>query len=131
MNIKNVFSVNIGLAAVMCCLTSCSVIMAARKEGTSIDNIQSSRSRGQLLSLGATIVSSERLSTGELVEVYQFKKEKGSAARALMHGVLDVSTFGLWEVVGTPVEVCMTDDKSFVMKVFYDAQENITKMELL
>lgn len=114
-----------------CSFSSCSVVMAAKKSGTSVENIQTSRSRGQIISQGATVISSERLPSGELVEVYQFKKEQGSAARAFMHGVLDVSTLGLWEVVGTPVEVCMSDDKCFVIKVYYDDQEYVKKIELL
>lgn len=130
MKLKNCINVFVCLA-VVACLTSCSVVMAARKQGTSIDNVQASKSRGQILSHGATIISSERLPSGELVEVYQFKKEQGSAARAFMHGLLDVSTFGIWEVVGTPVEVCMTDDKCYVVKVYYDSDENINRMELI
>jgi hypothetical protein len=105
--------------------------MAARKEGTNIDTVQSSRSRGQFISCGATVISSERLPTGELVEVYQYKKEKGSAARALMHGVLDVGTCGLWEVLGTPIEACVDENKYFTIKVYYDGNENVTKVELL
>jgi hypothetical protein len=131
---KKIFSPCLGLASLAtaaCLFSSCSVVMAARKEGTSIENVQSSRSRGQILSQGGTIVSSERSPTGDLVEVYQFKKEKGSAARALMHGVLDVSTLGLWEVVGTPVEACLNDQKCYSVRVFYDFNENVTKMELL
>lgn len=131
MRLKNTVNFSIGLITATLLLSSCSVVMAAKKEGTSIENVQCSRSQGQILSNGATVISSERLPTGELVEVYQFKKEKGSAARALMHGVLDVSTFGLWEVVGTPVEVCLDDEKFYVVKVFYDSQENVSKMELL
>ena len=77
------------------------------------------------------MISSERLSSGELVEVYQFQKERGSAARALMHGVLDVSTCGLWEVVGTPIEACVDEDKYFTIKVLYDEKENVNRVELL
>lgn len=132
MNNKNTFVIKaICLCLITLILTSCSVVMAARKEGTNIENVQSSRSRGQFISCGATIISSERLQTGELVEVYQYKKEKGSAARALMHGVLDVSTCGLWEVVGTPIEVCVDEDKYFAVKVYYDINENATKVELI
>lgn len=115
----------------LCILPSCSVIMAAKKEGTSIDKVQGCRTRGQFLSSGATVVSSERLPTGDLIEVYQFQKEKGSAARALMHGVLDVGTLGLWEVVGTPIEACVDDNGCFSLKVFYDCSDNIKKIELL
>lgn len=111
--------------------SGCSVIMAAKKEGTTIDKVQACRSRGQFLAAGAQVVSSERAPSGELIEVYQFQKERGSAARALMHGVLDVSTMGLWEVVGTPMEA-LTDEKGyFSLRVFYDSNEYATKVELL
>lgn len=115
----------------LCVLSSCSVVMAAKREGTSIDKVQGCRTRGQFISSGAKVISSERLSCGDLVEVYQFQKERGSAARAFMHGLLDVSTCGLWEVVGTPIEACVDDNGCFSLKVFYDRDENIKKIELL
>lgn len=115
----------------LCALSSCSVVMAAKKEGTSIDKVQACRTRGQFISRGAVVVSSERLPSGELVEVYQYKNETGSAARALMHGALDVGTCGLWEVVGTPIEVCSNDNTYFCVKVYYDQEEHVKRMELL
>ena len=48
-----------------------------------------------------------------------------------MHGVLDVSTCGLWEVVGTPIEACVNDERYFTIRVFYDPYGNATKVELL
>lgn len=104
--------------------------MAARKEGVSIDKVQNARTRGQLLACGANVLSSERMPTRELVEVYQFQKERGSAARAFMHGVLDISTFGLWEAVGTPIEACDTKE-FFTLKVYYNCDETINKVELM
>lgn len=112
-------------------LTSCSVIMAAKKEGTSIDKVQACRSRGQFLSYGAVIVSSERMPSGELVETYQFQKEKGSAARALMHGALDIGTLGLWEAIGTPIEACVDEKSYFSIRVYYDENELSKKIELV
>ena len=47
-----------------------------------------------------------------------------------MHGVLDVGTAGIWEIVGTPVEASLRDNKFYVVKVFYDSQDNVVKMEL-
>jgi hypothetical protein len=122
----------LGLIGLLLCLsTSCSVIMAAKKEGHSVSKVQSCRTRGQMVALASAIVSSERLPSGELVEVYQILKERGSAARALMHGVLDVGTCGLWEVVGTPMEACINEKEYFTIKVFYNEQEVATKVELL
>ena len=121
----------LALSAVLIGLTSsCSVAMAARREGVNIEKIQSSRTRGQLIACGVTVISSEKSYSGELVEVYQVQKERGSAARALMHGALDIGTCGLWEVIGTPIEACDTKEY-YVIKVYYDLNENIKKIELL
>ncbi len=117
--------------ALLSVFSSCSVIMAARKEGVGITKIQSCHTRGQLIACGATIVSSDRQPSGELVEVYQILKERGSAARALMHGALDVSTCGIWEVIGTPIEACSNKKEYYAIKVYYDEQEVIKKMELM
>lgn len=112
-------------------LSSCSVAMAARKSGTTLERLQCCSTRGQFLACGPVVISSERLPTGELVEVYQYQKEKGSAARALMHGALDISTCGLWEVVGTPMEACIDQTHYFTIKVFYNAYDTVQRVELL
>ena len=118
----------------LCCvavLPSCSVVMAAKKEGTDVSQIQASKTRGQILSLNPTINSSERLPTGELVETYTIQKEKGSTARAVMHGLLDLSTFCIWEIAGTPIEGSLNKKEFFSIKVTYNEDETIKKVELL
>jgi hypothetical protein len=124
---KNIICLSIFSLAL---LTSCSVIMAAKKEGMSVSEVQTLRTRGQLIASGACLISSERLLTGELCEVYQIQNTKGSAARAFMHGLLDVSTCGLWEVIGTPIEACDTRTY-FCVRITYDQQEFIRRIELL
>jgi len=74
-------------------------------------------------------MSSERSANGDLIEVYRFKKERGSTVRAIMHGVLDVATWGLWEVIGTPIEGCDTLEY-FCIKVIYDSNDNINSVLL-
>lgn len=111
--------------------SSCSVIMAARKEGAGMSDVQACRTRSQILCLGAILVDSKYLPSGELMELYQVPKERGSAARAFMHGVLDVSTLGLWEVVGTPIEACSNKKDYFFLRVTYDQNEIIQRVELL
>jgi hypothetical protein len=105
--------------------------MAAKKEGTDIETVQASRTRGQFLCCGAEILSSERCQDGSLVEIYRYKKAKGSAVRALMHGLLDVSTYGAWEVVGTPIEIISHKNAYFTIRVFYDQNEIAYKVELM
>ena len=112
-------------------ITSCSVYMAAKKEGVSINEIQQCKTRACLIAKGAETISSERNKQGELIETYKVRKEKGSVARAAMHGVLDIATLGIWEVAGTPIEGAKGKKKFFAIKVYYDKEENIKKVELI
>ncbi len=112
-------------------LTSCSVYMAAKKEGASIEEIQQCKTRTCLIAKGAEPISSEKNGEGELIETYKVRSKKGSAARAAMHGLLDVATLGIWEVAGTPIEGAKGKKKFFAIKVYYDQKENIKKVELV
>ena len=119
------------VAVFACLLTSCSVAMAARKDGVSITKLQACRTRGQVLACGVVVVDSMRCDNGDLVETYQVQKERGSVARAFMHGVLDVSTLGVWEVLGTPIEAHADQKQYYCIRVYYDECEVIKKVELL
>ena len=119
------------LLAGLCLFSSCSVIMAAKKEGVSINRVQSCCTRNQLLGCGAVILSSTSDEYGQIVEEYRFERERGSAVRAIMHGALDLCTGGLWELVGTPIEVCVDNKEYFVIRVFYHADETVSQVELL
>lgn len=112
-------------------LTSCSVAMAARKSGTDVSKIQQVQNRNQILATGAEVIESKKNRYGNLVETYKIQKEKGSTARAVMHGVLDVWTFGIWEAFGTPIEGSMLQKEYFVVKVTYDEDERVKKIELV
>ncbi len=48
-----------------------------------------------------------------------------------MHGLLDVATIGLWEVAGTPMEGAMGKKKYYGIRVTFDENENVKKMEVL
>ncbi len=112
-------------------LDSCSVIMASRKNGVEIHELQSCRSRGQFVSANPQVISTERLSTGELVEVYQFKQATGSKGRAVMHALLDVTSVGIWEVVGTPMEGYYNQSEYFTIRVTYNESDIATRVEIL
>ena len=120
---KKIFFLGLMIAS-LCTFSSCSVVMAARKEGTNISEVQQCKNRNQFIGQGGTIISSERMPNGDLVEIYKFKKERGSPLRAFMHGMLDLSTLGLWEVIGTPIEGCDSVE-FFCIKVIYDCNDNI------
>lgn len=117
--------------AALSSLPSCSVAMAARKSGTSVNDVQLANTRGQILSLGAKVISTEKDDKGNIVETYLVQKEKGSIARAFMHGILDISTCGVWEVVGTPIEGTMYKPEYFTVKISYDESGSVLRKELI
>ncbi|MEW6214676.1 MAG: hypothetical protein AB1478_05655 [Nitrospirota bacterium] len=119
------------LLVTVLCLSSCSVFMAAKHEGTSPEEIQQCRTRGCLLAKGVEVISSEKNVDGELIDTCKVMKKKGSTARAIMHGLLDVATLGIWEVAGTPIEGATGKKEYFTIRVYYDKEENIKKVELL
>ena len=101
-------------------LSGCSVFMAAHKTGVDSEQLGECRTRACIISKGAVPLHAKKDNKGNIIEeAYQVKKPTGSAARAVMHGVLDISTFGLWEIAGTPIEGTMDKNKSYPIKVIY------------
>lgn len=61
------------------------------------------------MQLGAP-VKVDTAPNGSVTAVYEYEVGKEpSTGRAVAHGVMDVLTLGIWEVVGTPVEVLKGD----------------------
>ncbi|MGQ9552252.1 MAG: hypothetical protein ACUVUE_07490 [Candidatus Bathycorpusculaceae bacterium] len=112
-------------------LSACSVYMAAKKEGVTIEELSQCRTRSCVLSKGAVATKTEKTDQGEIIESYTVQAKKGSTARAVMHGVLDVATFGIWEVAGTPMEGAMGQKKYYSIKVTHDKDGNVKKVEML
>lgn len=112
-------------------LSGCSVYMAGNKSGTDMASVQKCNTRIQFINLGAKILSSERLENGNLVEIYQIKAEKGSAVRAVMHGLLDLSTGFMWELAGTPIEAFLNKDQFITVKVTYAANDTVISAEFV
>ena len=114
-------------------LSGCSVVMSANKSGTSISKISRCRTRDCLLTKPDVTSLSYRVnSKGRLLnENFRVQKPKGSALRAGAHGVLDVATLGLWEVVGTPVEAVADQKKYYIIHVTYESDgQHIASIKL-
>lgn len=102
-------------------LASCSVIMAAQKDGVSPKDLSSCKTRSCIIASGGEPLDSIKNSKQILVsEHFRALMPKGSAARAAMHGVLDVATFGIWEVAGTPIEAVKKKSTHYVVAVTYE-----------
>ncbi len=113
-------------------LSACSVYMASKKEGVDVADVSACKTRGCVHASGATLVSTDPVVGDELIETYKVRKATGSAGRALMHGVLDVATIGLWEVVGTPIEGSMNKEEHVGLKVVSNKDSGeVKRIELL
>jgi hypothetical protein len=63
-------------------------------------------------------------SDGRRVEVYEYKTaHEPSPWRAIVHGILDVSSLGLWEIIGTPIE--MAQGEKVRVAVEYDENGSV------
>ncbi len=59
--------------------------------------------------------------------VYQYEVgNEPSAGRAVGHGVMDVLTLGLWEIIGTPIEAVQGD--KYELTVTYDKTDHAIAM---
>lgn len=114
-------------------LSSCSVFMAASGSGVDATTLSKCKTRSCLISEGAKPTSQKSNKNGGFVyETFSAQLPTGSVARAAMHGVLDVSTLGLWEVAGTPIEAVQDRKKYYTVKVNYQPDgETIKSFQLM
>ena len=59
------------------------------------------------------------------------KGNKSSGGRAAMHAGLDVLTIGLWEVVGTPLEMGASHEDRRRLIVTYDHNQNVVTSQAI
>jgi hypothetical protein len=121
----------ITLFAIM--LTSCSVFMAAKQpDKKNVDLFKIGTPRSMLLAeFGMPTVA--ELGDGKKHEIYKFMQGYSAGAkagRAVFHGAAHVLTFGLWEVIGTPVEGTFSGDE-MAYEVRYDEESRIDQVVAL
>jgi len=113
--------------SVLCALslTACSVGMALDgQKDPDISVVKKTAHRTDIeIQLGAPI-KVDTYPNGNSIAVYQYEVGKEpSAGRAVAHGVMDVLTLGIWEVVGTPVERLKGEKVNMV--ITYDRNGNV------
>ncbi len=98
-------------------ISGCSVYKAASNEGVSVSDIKNCRVKGCLLAKGMTLIEEKEFSDGSLIAIYRAPARKTGInyVRAAGHGVMDVMTLGVWEVVGTPVEGAISNNLGFIV----------------
>ena len=122
--------VTICILLVACCISfsGCAVVMAVRQpDRKELASLRVGASRNDVIAdLGAPTVSNTN-AQGNKEDVFQFRQGYGTgvkATRALIHGVADVLTLGLWEVVGTPTEAIFSG-KAMAIKITYDKDDKV------
>ncbi|MFH1217811.1 MAG: hypothetical protein V1706_15050 [Pseudomonadota bacterium] len=103
--------------------------MASSKKGVEFDQLSSCKTKSCLISKGAETLQVSGLP--ENCEAYKILKPQGSTGRAVMHGLLDLATLGIWEVAGTPMEGSYNKDEYYAIRVTYEPNsENIKEIAL-
>ena len=121
---------------VMICLSfsGCAVVMAARQPGyKDINSLRTGDPRADVIAILGSPTASETDAQGNKVDVFQFKQGYSTgakAARSFGHGVADVLTLGIWEVVGTPTEAVFSG-KETAVKVTYDKDNKVKELVYL
>ena len=123
----------IAIALFSIMLTSCSVFMAAKQpDKKNVDLFKIGTPRSMLLAeFGMPTVAEHR--DGKKHEIYKFVQGYSAGAkagRAVFHGAADVLTFGLWEVIGTPVEGTFSGDE-MAYEVRYDEERRVDQVVAL
>lgn len=108
-------------------ITGCSVFMAAKQpEKKDTKMLAVGVPRAVILAEFGAPVSTVK-NGDETVDIFSFKQGYGKAAkfgRTMFHGVADVATLGLWEIIGTPVESGF-DGNNIAYQITYDQNDNV------
>lgn len=110
-------------------LTGCSVGMAMHGKTTpDLGIVKRDASRGEVeLQLGSP-VEVLTMDNGHVLNIYEYEVGNDpSAARAVGHAAMDVLTWGIWEIVGTPIEGFQGDKRR--VSIEYDENDNIVNVK--
>ena len=127
--------VAIGLATAFVLSTSgCAVVMAAKQpDYKNVELFKPGTTRGQLLGEFGQPVSTETRKDGTKCDTFSFTQGYSGGAkagRAVLHGVADVLTLGLWEIIGTPTEAVLNGN-TVGYQACYGSDERVTEVTLL
>ena len=130
---RNFLTSAAGAVLLLAATLGCSVYMASNQPGKKDASILlAGTPRGHVIAeLGRPSWTEEK--NGEKVDLFKYKEGYSSGAkvaRAMFHGVADLLTFGLWEVVGTPAEAYFSGT-DVAVKVTYDENERVKTSEML
>ncbi len=113
-------------------IAGCSVGMAlSGKEQKDTSVLATGVSRDSVVSRLGPPQTSVTDSDGTLIDTWDIVKGNSpSAGRAVAHGAMDFLTLGLWEVIGTPVELATGQEKHSIYTVRYDKENKVSNLSV-
>ena len=113
--------------------SGCAVYMAANQPGNkNMDLLKAGMPRDSIMAEFGAPVNTET-KDGEKTDIYRFRQgysQGEKAFRSVGHGVADVFTLGLWEVIGTPAEATF-NGKDMAVKIIYDRNDKVKEVTYL
>ncbi len=108
-------------------LSACAVAMASKHKGVDAKQVLTCQSKACFQTLPDTEIT-EILGhpDGRETVTYQSLQSRGSTSRAVMHGLLDVATLGIWEIAGTPIESSKKKPRYFIVVAEFDLNGDVT-----
>lgn len=125
----------LGVASVCVVASSgCAVVMAAKQpDYKNVDLFKVGTPRGALLGEFGHPTATDTKPNGTKCDTFSFTQGYSGGAkagRAFMHGVADVLTLGLWEVIGTPTEAVFSGS-TVGYQACYDKEDRVQTVILL
>ena len=119
----------IALLLIVPMLSGCAVGMAlSGKRDRDISAVRRDMHREDVMfHMGADNLVGQKTTEEGSVDVFEIQKGNApSVGRAVGHLVLDVLTYGIWEIIGTPLEAAGSD--MLEVTVYYDKEDMVTKI---
>ena len=94
--------------------------------------LQEGTPRSHVVAELGSAVHTEETEDGRM-DVYTFVQgysEGAKASRAVAHGIVDIFTLGLWEIIGTPIEV-VADGTEVKLEIYYDENDTLKSITVL
>ncbi len=123
----------IKLSICMMMLSSCAVGMAASgKKNMDTTILFPGAPRAAVISKLGPPETSTVDEEGNYVESYLIVKgNEPSAGRAILHSTLDDMTLGLWEIIGTPIELIAGSESYTRATIYYDSDLKIRDIQFV
>lgn len=115
-------------------LSGCAVVMAAKQpDYKNVDLFKVGTPRGALLGEFGHPTASDAKPDGTKCDTFSFTQGYSGGAkagRAFAHGIADLLTLGLWEVIGTPTEAIFSGS-TVGYQACYDKEDRVQTVILL